>query len=73
MSLNIHLSNSAGDGLKLLKVQEETEAKVDEFSLKKDVAKVTPDIIKEAAHKLKSGKSDPVFSFSSDKLHQVCV
>ena len=63
MSLNIYLSNSAGDDLELFKVQEETEAKVDEFSLK-DVAKVTPDIVKEAAHKLKSGKSDPVFSFS---------
>ena len=46
-------------------MQAETEAKVDELSLE-DVAKVTPDIIKEAAYKLKSGKSDPVFSFSSD-------
>ena len=59
------LFNSADDGLELLKVQAETEAKVDELSLE-DVAKVTPDIIKEAAYKLKSGKSDPVFSFSSD-------
>ena len=27
---------------------------------------VSPDIIKKAAHKLKPGKSDPLFSFSSD-------
>ena len=33
-----------------------------------DVNKVTPDIVKKAAHKLKSGKSDPSFSFSSDCL-----
>ena len=32
----------------------------------RDVARVTPDIVKQAVHKLKSGKSDPVFSFSSD-------
>ena len=31
-----------------------------------DVLMVTPAIVKEAAHKLKSGKGDPVFSFSSD-------
>ena len=59
------LYNSADDGLELLEVENETEAKVGQFSLQ-DVLKVTPDIIKEAAHKLKSGKSDPVFSFSTD-------
>ena len=59
------LYNSADDGLELLKVQADVEAKVDEKSFA-NVAKVTPDIIKQAAHKLKSGKSDPVFSFSSD-------
>jgi hypothetical protein len=31
-----------------------------------DVEMVRPDIIKKAAHKLKPGKSDPLFSFSSD-------
>ena len=61
------LYNSADDKLALLTVQKETEAKVDEKSLS-DVEKVTPDIVKEAAHKLKSGKSDSVFSFSSDCL-----
>ena len=60
-----HLYNSADDGAELLKVQEETEELVDENSLE-TVLKVTPQIVKEAAHKLRSGKSDPVFSFSSD-------
>ena len=32
----------------------------------KDVEAVTPDIIEQAAQKLKQGKSDPSFSFSSD-------
>ena len=41
------------------------EERIDEKSLI-DVEKVTPDIVKEAAHKLQSGKSDPVFSYSSD-------
>ena len=48
-----------------LKVKEETEALVNEYSLK-DILKVTPKVVKEASHKLKSGKSDPVYSFSSD-------
>ena len=53
------------DGRKLMNVQAAVEAKVDSMSLS-DVVKVTPDIVKQAVHKLKSGKSDPVFSFSSD-------
>ena len=48
-----------------MKVKEETEALVNEYSLK-DLLKVTPKVVKEASHKLKSGKSDPVYSFSSD-------
>ena len=31
-----------------------------------DIEKVTPDVVKQAAEKLKPGKSDPVYSFSSD-------
>ena len=31
-----------------------------------DVVKVTPDIVKKAAEKVKSGKSDPCFAYSSD-------
>ena len=61
------LYNSANDGFELRKVEAETEAKVDGTSMK-DVLKVTPELIKEAAHKLNSGKTDPVFSFSSDCL-----
>ena len=59
------LFNSAGDGVELLKVQKEAEEKVDHQSLEY-VDKVTPDLVKQASHKLKSGKSDPVYSFSSD-------
>ena len=60
-----HLYNSADDKQALLDVLKEIEDRVDETSLD-DVLKVTPDIVKEASHKLKSGKCDPVFSFSSD-------
>ena len=31
-----------------------------------DVKNITPEIVKKAAKKLKSGKSDPCFSYSSD-------
>ena len=31
-----------------------------------DVSRITPDLLKQAASKLKSGKSDPIYSFSSD-------
>ena len=41
------------------------EAKVGDFSLE-DVSKVTPKVVKEAASKLKPGKTDPVLKFSSD-------
>ena len=46
-------------------MQQQTEERVSQKSLE-DVLKVTPAIVKEAAKKLKCGKSDPVFSFSSD-------
>ena len=58
------LFNSADDKEDLLRVLKEVEERIDEKSLI-DVEKVTPDIVKEAAHKLQSGKSDPVFSYSS--------
>ena len=48
-----------------MKVQKLVESKVDEESLK-HASLVTPEKIKEAAQKLKSGKSDPIFSFSAD-------
>ena len=59
------LYNSADDSAELLKVQLEAEEKVGIESLL-HVEMVTPEIVKEAAHKLKPGKSDPVFSFSTD-------
>ena len=46
-------------------VSSEVESKVNSFSLR-DVEKVTPELVKTAAKKLKPGKSDPVYTFSSD-------
>ena len=59
------LFNSTDDGTELLKVQKLTETRVFNQSMV-DIMKVTPDVVKEAAQKLKPGKSDPIFSFSSD-------
>ena len=46
-------------------VSRNVEEKISNFSLS-DVARVTPEIVRTAAKKLKAGKSDPVYSFSSD-------
>ena len=59
------LYNSTDDGAELLNVQAEVESRIGVASID-DVMKVTPAIVKEAAHKLKPGKGDPVYSFSSD-------
>ena len=59
------LYNSVEDTENLAEVAEQVENKVGDYSLQ-DVAMVTPNIVKEAATKLKPGKTDPVFSFSSD-------
>ena len=59
------LFNSTDDGNEILRVKEEIDSKVVGQSLA-DVEKVTPEIVKEATGKLKGGKSDPMFSFSSD-------
>jgi hypothetical protein len=59
------LYNSTEDGAAILLVQEDIESKISVASID-DVQKVKPDIVKEAAHKLKPGKGDPVYSFSSD-------
>ena len=59
------LFNSAEDERELVKVQCQAEVMVDEDSLE-DIGKVTPEIIRKAALKLAPGKSDPVFSFSTD-------
>ena len=59
------LYNSVDDAENMAKVSSEVESKVNRWSIC-DVEKVTPDIIRTATKKLKPGKSDPVYSFSSD-------
>ena len=59
------LYNSVDDKKNMVKVTKDVEEKVNSCSMS-DVKKVTPDIVKCAAKKLKPGKSDPVYSFSSD-------
>ena len=49
----------------MARVSREVDGKIGTFSLN-DVLRVTPDVIKAAASKLKPRKSDPVYSFSSD-------
>ena len=59
------LYNSADDATELNLVYERVESTVNSSHLD-SVLKITPELLKEAAGKLKPGKSDPVFSFSSD-------
>ena len=59
------LYNSVDDVENMARVSNEVESKVNALSID-DVEKVTPEVIKSAAKKLKPGKSDPVYSFSSD-------
>ena len=59
------LYNSVDDAENMAKVSSEVETKVNNLSIK-DVEKVTPEIIKAATEKLKPGKSDPIYTFSSD-------
>ena len=68
------LFKSTDDGTELLKVQKLTEARVFNQSLV-DIMKVTPDVMKEAAQKLKPGKSDPIFSplTVSRMLQMLCL
>ena len=64
-TLYSNLYNSVEDADNMTRVSIEVEDNIGEYSVD-DVNKVTPEIVKEATKKLKSGKSDPVFSFSSD-------
>ena len=59
------LYNSVEDAENMALISSEVEVKVNSLSLS-DVEKVTPAVVKSAAKKLKAGKSDPVYSFSSD-------
>ena len=59
------LYNSAEDEEEMRRVKEKVENAVKEESLE-DVKRITPEVVKKAAEKLKSGKSDPCFTYSSD-------
>ena len=57
--------NSVNDAENMAKVSQEISHRVSPSDID-DIEKVTPDIVKQAAAKLKPGKSAPVYSFSSD-------
>jgi hypothetical protein len=59
------LYNSADDATELMLVHERVEALVNCSHLD-TVQKITPELVMKAVSKLKPGKSDPVYSFSSD-------
>ena len=59
------LYNSVDDADNMAKLSREVEGRIGSFSLH-DVNKVTPEVVKAAAKKLNQGKSDPVYTFSSD-------
>ena len=59
------LYNSVDDVENMTRVSSEVEEKITSLTIK-DVMKVTPEVVKTAADKLKPGKSDPVYTFSSD-------
>ena len=59
------LYNCVNDGEEIVKISEEVEQLITLESIK-DVRKVTSDEVKKASYKLKPGKSDPAFTFSSD-------
>ena len=48
-------------------IENEVHARVNQSHLK-DVEKVTPELVKEAAKHLNNNKSDPIYSFTSDCL-----
>ena len=66
------LYNSVDDYEGLIKVAEILDSKIDSES-NKEVVKVTPALIHEAAKHIKPGKSDPVYDFSSDCLKSAPV
>ena len=64
-SIYSDLYNSADDAEELKEVEKRVGTLVNSSSIN-NVLKITPDLVKQAANKLKPGKSDPVYSFSSD-------
>jgi type II secretory pathway component PulF len=65
--MNIYktLYNSVEDTENMARVSNKVEEEVNSHSIR-DVNLVTPEIVKTAIGKLKPGKTDPVFKFSSD-------
>ena len=61
------LYNCVQDADEVSEISNTIEQKIKQADLK-DVDKVTPEEVKKAAMKLKPGKADPTFSFSSDCL-----
>ena len=61
------LYNSTSDRDQLVEVAEEVNARIEQCD-HSDIAKITPEIVKDAARRLKPGKSDSVYSFTSDCL-----
>ena len=59
------LYNSVEDVENIAIVSAKVEQRIGDYSID-DVTRVTPSIVKEATGRIKSGKTDPVFSFSSD-------
>ena len=59
------LFNSVDDAENMAKVSEDITNRIQPKDIE-DIEKVTPEIIKKAASRLKAGKSDSVFMFSSD-------
>ena len=59
--------NSVDDLNNMFELKNEIEDQIN-ISQLTEVSKVTPDIVKKAANKLKDNKSDPTYSFSSDCL-----
>ena len=64
-SIYSQLYNSVSDTDDLESVKSNVESQINCFSIR-DVDRVTPAVVKAATKKLRPGKSDPVYTFSSD-------
>ena len=59
------LYNSAEDTNEMQNVKVKVEEAIYDKSIE-DVNRITPEIVRKAAHKLNNGENDPTFTFSSD-------
>ena len=64
-SIYSDLYNSVEDSEELLALQDSINERINVSSLY-DVRKVSPEVVKEAAHNLQDSKTDPCYNFSSD-------